>query len=133
MKKLLHTLILALSLTGVANATGFSVTKAIPVSSYTITQDKSYFLVYREVCTDKDVKVEVFKRFTSLSDKNIIYRDRVTPDYGFKGDSKCESGPYPVTVPKYIPNGEYLFNPTASINEGETFIDLPTEILIIDR
>lgn len=132
MKKLLGVLILALSSMSYAEST-FGVNKVLPVSSFTVTKEKPYFVIWREVCADKDLKVEVYRRWTSLSDEGKVYRDGVKSDYGYKGSNKCKSDDYIVRVPPHIPDGEYIFNPIASFNNGSTLVELPTEKIVIRR
>lgn len=133
MKKLFSTLILALTVPFSYALEEFVVNKVIPVSSFTITKEEPYFVIWREVCSDFDVKVEVYKKWISLDGKDTIYLDNTKADYGFIGMNTCRSGAFPVDVPAYIPNGEYKYTPVVSVNGDTKLISIPTEIIVIDR
>lgn len=115
-----------------SSADEFSVNRVLPVSSFEITSDRPYFIMWREICSNKDVVVSVYKSFISMEDGKE-FRDPIRADYGFVASNECKSGQYKVEVPDIIPDGEYLYTPVASVNRSEALLPLPSERVIVKR
>lgn len=145
MKKFIASLTIALTASlsyADISSSGFRVNKVLPVSSFVITSQKSSFTIWREVCSEKNVEVSVYKVFATKNKDGVEkeFRDPVSSEYGFIGSNTCNSGYYSVRVPDSLPDGVYEYKPIASIKyirkDGEMeddLIVLPTERLEVVR
>lgn len=113
--------------------TEVEVNRAITTPIYEINTYDAEISFWREVCTKKDIQVEVSKTFVKLGSEHSYYRDNSVSTYFFEGSDKCYGEVFTVSVPNSLPNGVYEYRPKARINSKYPLLDLPTENISVKR
>ncbi len=127
LKAFMLTAILSVPLIASADVTVKRILDPVP---YLIEGSHS-FKLWREVCSDSQITVKVFKKFQNR-DTGKVYKSPTPSEYEFKSGS-CEAGIYTVHIDTDLPAGNYDYLPRIVYTiDGKTIIqDIPKEIIII--
>lgn len=116
-----------------ASALEVTVNRVLEPVPFILKDDKRAFSFMREVCTDTDIVVKVFKKYRNRESGEVI-ADPYPSEYEYKHDGKnCDIRTYTVLISSKLEKGVYEYIPRAQYTsvDGSEVIDIPNEIFVI--
>lgn len=125
-------LIFILMLSSFVHASNLSISRVDKPSLIVLKSDAQRFAIIREVCTDEDLYLKVYKKFVNRN-TGEIYSSPYPSEYEYQKNT-CSSRIYTVPIDVSLPRGAYDYKPRiyykTKTKSGTG--DAPNEIFILE-